>query len=418
MKLIFVHPEKTQGGQSVLLCLMLAACLGVIHSLCGQSGLGPSVEILLSNGQTVRGQLRNISESAVVIQVGKEQVTKELKDVLQLSFNPDANKPGVAPNAPQTQVRLIDGTTLSSQSASFRGKQVECRLFNGQAVSFSLDSLHWILFTAQDPAARAELEQTLAKKPVQDVVLVLSRDQKAINAFSGVVLGGDEKGAVLNFRLDEDIVPIDMARLRGIILARRSDVKVTEAIKIADRFGNVWMAKSLSWEKNKLLLSTMDGHRTELELNQVALVDFSQGRLAFLSDMEPLRVEEKPLLANIWRYRRDRNLAGGPISLGQRIYHKGLAVHSRTILEYHVEGYREFRCVLGIEDSISVPAKAIVRIEGDGRELFQATLTTTEKPRELALSIEGVRRLRLIVDYGDDLDLGDHVVFADARVLK
>jgi hypothetical protein len=30
----------------------------------------------------------------------------------------------------------------------------------------------------------------------------------------------------------------------------------------------------------------------------------------------------------------------------------------------------------------------------------------------------GVQKLRLIVEYGDDLDLGDHVNFADARLIK
>jgi hypothetical protein len=34
------------------------------------------------------------------------------------------------------------------------------------------------------------------------------------------------------------------------------------------------------------------------------------------------------------------------------------------------------------------------------------------------LAIKGVQKLRLIVDYGEDLDLGDHVDFADARIIK
>jgi hypothetical protein len=34
------------------------------------------------------------------------------------------------------------------------------------------------------------------------------------------------------------------------------------------------------------------------------------------------------------------------------------------------------------------------------------------------LNLENVERLRLVVDYGDDLDLGDHVAFAEARLLK
>ena len=38
--------------------------------------------------------------------------------------------------------------------------------------------------------------------------------------------------------------------------------------------------------------------------------------------------------------------------------------------------------------------------------------------RELDLKIAGVNKLRITVDYGQDLDLGDHVIFAEARVSK
>ncbi|MCS7166417.1 MAG: NPCBM/NEW2 domain-containing protein [Gemmatales bacterium] len=407
-----------RNPQTWLRTLLPLSLLCVVYQLDAQQAQPVTVDLRLRAGETVRGQLVALNEKEVVVQVGKDPVSKPLTEVMSLAFGGEVVKSSVKPETPQAQVRLLDGTTLLAQQITLREKVLECRLFHGQALSVMLDHVHWVLLTAQDAKARAELEQVVAKRPAQDVVLVLSRDQQAINAFSGVILGTDEKGTRLNFRLEEDVVPIDMGRLRGMVFARRAEAKPDDAIRVVDRFGNVWLAKTIVWQKDRLQLETTYGLKTDLGWNQLLTVDFSQGRLVYLSDLEPLRVEEKPLLADVWRYRRDRNLSGGPISVGQRVYQKGLTVHSRTVLEYHVEGYREFRCILGIEDSVNGAAKAVVRIEGDGRELLQTVVRTGEKPREVVLSIENVIRLRLIVDYGDDLDLGDHVAFAEARILK
>ncbi|MDW8223378.1 MAG: NPCBM/NEW2 domain-containing protein [Gemmatales bacterium] len=396
----------------------MLSLLCVVIRVGAQQAQFTTVDVRLRTGETLRGQLVAANEKEIVVQVGKDRVAKPLTDLMQLMFGGEGAKPNVAPDAPQTHVRLLDGTNLVAQQINIREKILECRLFTGQAMSVPLDKVHWVLMTAHDAKTRAELEQVLAKKFAQDVILVLSRDQQAINAFSGVILGTDEKGTRLNFRLEEDVVPIDMSRLRGMVFARRVEAKPNDTIRVVDRFGNIWLAKVIAWQKDRLQLETTYGLKTDLEWNQLLTVDFSQGRLVYLSDLEPLRVEEKPLLADVWHYRRDRNLSGGPISIGQRLYQKGLTLHSRTVLEYNVEGYREFRCLLGMEDSVNGPAKALVRIEGDGRELFHAVVSTGDKPREISLGIENVVRLRLIVDYGDDLDLGDHVAFAEARILK
>jgi len=406
-------PFALAGWLAVAVSLLVHAC-----NSSAQTASVVQVEARLLSGETLRGQLVSVNEKEAVFQTGKDRITKALGELLGITFPASGSKTPVAADAPRTELRLLDGTTLLAQKFSLKQKQVECQLFNGQAVSVPLNRLHWLLVTAQEEKAREELQQALAKKHAQDVVLLLSRDGQAINTFLGVVLGGDEQGARLNFRLEDDVVPIDMARLRGLVLAQRERTGSGDGVRVQDRFGNTWLAAEITWEANRLRLRTGDGLTAELAFDQLASVDFSQGRLVYLSDLEPLRVEERPLLADVWRFRRDRNLSGGPISLGQKVYSKGITVHSRTVLEYEVAGYREFRCVLGMEDSVNVSAQAVVRIEGDGRELFHATILTGDKPREVRLNLENVERLRLVVDYGDDLDLGDHVAFAEARLLK
>jgi hypothetical protein len=57
-------------------------------------------------------------------------------------------------------------------------------------------------------------------------------------------------------------------------------------------------------------------------------------------------------------------------------------------------------------------------VRGDGRILFDAALSGRDPPQPLQINIEGVRRLTILVDYGEDLDVADHLDLANARISK
>jgi len=101
---------------------------------------------------------------------------------------------------------------------------------------------------------------------------------------------------------------------------------------------------------------------------------------------------------------------------------KGLALHSYTELEYDLKGeYREFKAVIGIDETLGGAEPTVVRILGDGKELYKATLTPGDKDKpaqEVTLSVKNVFKLRLIVQAAKFLDLGSQALFAEARVSK
>ncbi len=57
-------------------------------------------------------------------------------------------------------------------------------------------------------------------------------------------------------------------------------------------------------------------------------------------------------------------------------------------------------------------------ILGDDRALFEGTVTGKDAPRALDLDISGVNRLKIVVDFGDDMDVGDCLDLCEARILK
>jgi hypothetical protein len=123
---------------------------------------------------------------------------------------------------------------------------------------------------------------------------------------------------------------------------------------------------------------------------------------------------------DVERMRRDQNLDGGQLKLSNKVYAKGLAVHARTEITVELDGaYREFRVVLGIDDSVGGRDDGtVVTVFGDGKELLKTTITRKDGPQEKAVNIKDVKELKILVASPDILDLGKHVDLADAKVTK
>jgi hypothetical protein len=165
-----------------------------------------------------------------------------------------------------------------------------------------------------------------------------------------------------------------------------------------------------------------------LPLDQVTRIDFTTGKIAYLSDLDPETAryvpyfgfkQGIPLLGEFYGYRRDVAFESAPLELDGKQYRKGLALQSRTTLVYRLPGkFRVFKAVVGIDDNVRTTGSARLRISADGETLWAGAVRGTEPPQELELEIDGARRLEIVADYGDDQDVGDRVNLCEARVTK
>src|SRR5262249_45419796 len=154
--------------------------------------------------------------------------------------------------------------------------------------------------------------------------------------------------------------------------------------RIYDAFGNCFVVTKYQWGEAKCDITMQTGHTLSLAKSTILKIDLTPGKMVYLSDLEPTKVEETPILSELYRHRRDKNLEGGPISVGRKVYPKGLALHSKTVLEYDISGYSSFRCVLGLDDAMAGSAHATVRIEGDEKTLLATAISSKEnKPQEV-----------------------------------
>ena len=160
----------------------------------------------------------------------------------------------------------------------------------------------------------------------------------------------------------------------------------------------------------------------------VVRIDYSRGKVVYLGELEPETVDWTPYFGPadnirsrakfLWP-RENRSLDSGPLQLDGRPYEKGIAIHSRTRLTYHLAGdFRRFKATAGIDDSVRPAGHVRLVLHGDGRVLFQADVAGTDPPRPLDLDVSSVRRLTILVDFGENLDTADHLDLCQARVVK
>jgi NPCBM/NEW2 domain len=144
------------------------------------------------------------------------------------------------------------------------------------------------------------------------------------------------------------------------------------------------------------------------------------GRRVWLSALSPATVNEEGAFGVVWPWQRDVGLDGGPLVLGGKRYAKGIAVHSAARLTWDLGGaYLRLRALVGIADLVAPEGDCVAILRGDGKELWkQERVRGGEAPRALDLDLSGVQRLELEVGLGERFDIGDHLLLADAYLVR
>jgi hypothetical protein len=181
------------------------------------------------------------------------------------------------------------------------------------------------------------------------------------------------------------------------------------------------LAEKLEW-------TTPTGLSVSQPLERIAKIDFSAGKLVYLSDLKPDSVvwtpyfgTSKRLLAMEQFYgpRYDRNFESGPLRLGGIEYPKGLALHARTEIVYRLPaGYTRFQAVAGIDDAMKPGGKVRLAVRGDDQVLLEIAVAGGDPPKPLDLDVTRVRRLTIVADFGESVGEGDHLLLCNARLSK
>ena len=218
-------------------------------------------------------------------------------------------------------------------------------------------------------------------------------------------------------------IDIDRKQIYGVILTRNvvgvlNDDKEVKGIleTISDEVVKV----TFGGIENDILVGLTQYGKVQVKIDEVRRIRFINGAMIYLSDIKPEGIEQTPFFEVVYPCKFDKSQGGNPMMMNGEIYRKGVGVHSGSKITYYLgQKYQKFYCDIGIDDEVGDRGNVAFVVLGDGKELYRSkNVTGFDQIIRLVINIMAVRRLVLLVEFGDEFHIGDHANWGGARVVR
>lgn len=406
---------------------MRYTCRGLlVFSLGFLSTSAAADDLTTTAGKKLTGSLVAVGPDGVTFRAEGAEVKVAAKDILLVDFGYKVVAP--AKDAKYAEFELTDGSVIRCAKFALKGKKFAPELLAGPkdvpppAVDLPMGSVFHVMRGADEGKARAAWKGMLLNRGKRD--LYVTRQTDGLSFVQGTIIEGTEAGDEVVFEQQGgEKTPLRLSRATGgLVFNQPPQPRVPPTLcKVNDVFGNSLVAQAVEFSGGGVRVKTVSGAEVAYpSAKAVAALDYGQGNIAYLSDLEPqVTAPDREPGDPRFTLLRDRNQANEPLKLDAVVYPKGVWVYADTTLTYPLGGeYREFKAVVGIDEELAnATSAAKVTIEADNQVLFSETLKRTDKPRVLTLDVKAAKQLRISVE-ADTPYNGGQVVFADAKVQK
>ncbi len=342
---------------------------------------------------------------------------------------------GVEQEVPVDQLLKIDwdqpeiprtgaATLLMSDGSLFKGTGLVCdglqTQWNSAAfsrVSVPFAQLKAVLVSPLEVKFTDQWLSLLQKESADDMLVIRKGD--VLDFLPGVITEYNEQE--VHFLYQGNEIPVKWDKIFGMIHPRKVSVPAGVLCHVETAAGDKVAVQKVTLAGQQLKLEQGKNVSLDLPLESAQSLDFSLGRIVYLSDLNPEGAEHTPYFDTIWVFQRDKTNINGPLRLGGERYAKGLWIHSKTRLTYRLAGeYSRFQSLVGIDDAVAENGLGHVQLQilADDKVIFEKEVAAFDEPLPLDLDLRGVRFLQVIVDFGKGLDIGDHLVLGNARLIK
>ncbi len=397
------------------------------------AGDGSPVSLQTLDGAKVAGKLVGISQDGVSVETAAGRKTLPLAELLELTPK-NASSKNMAANARSVEagawVELVDGSKLVGSGFTVKGPMATFKLLDEDSVvEIPTRQIVAVRLQPQSEETAAEWKRIRGESRDDDPSgdLLVTRKGDTLDYHDGVLADISEK--TVNFNLDGDVLPVRRGKVFALIYHHTSGQSLPSALcRLVAVDGSSWAVQSMELRDEMLSFETPCGLAVSLPLSSVQRMDFSSGKVVYLGDLKPLSADWTPYFGgakvsqsrrSLFGLRVDRGPGGEPIRLAGKEFSRGIILHSRSEVVYSLDDeFRRFRATAGIDDLVRPRGHVRLVIRGDDRVLLDTTLSGKDQPRAIDLDLGGTRRLSIVVDFGDGLDVGDHFDLADARIVK
>ncbi|MCH8923125.1 MAG: NPCBM/NEW2 domain-containing protein [Planctomycetes bacterium] len=322
-------------------------------------------------------------------------------------------------------IDLVDGSRIVASKYTVTAGKATITLPAGESAQLSTRAIDAVRFVAPSKEFNKQWQELIEDETEGDL-LVISKDG-SIDRLEGVL--HDVTDQRVHFVLEERTFKVRRTKVAGLVYHHSAAAKLPETIcRISLADGSKLAAKSIVLKEGKLNVDGTSGLTLNIPWSQIRRIDFTESNVVYLSDLDPQSSRWTPFiggakifatLAKTASPRKDAAIEGGPLRLGGKTYSKGLAVRSRTRLVYRLpNGFTRLKATAGIDDAVRPGGNVELTLLADGKEILKTTITGEDHPLSISLDVRGVVRLTILVDFGKDQDVADHLDLAEARLTK
>lgn len=314
---------------------------------------------------------------------------------------------------------LADGGRLSGELSGGDAQSLTAKAIGDAELRLPFSTLAGVqLVPAEGFEKSNELfEAALAARfPGQDVLVTRGPDEmkslrgrmETLGATSGSFVFGDKSRTFQN------------EKIFGVVFAKGTGKNPAFPATVELLDGGEFSGRIESADATHVRIQASFGTTLELGVDRIARLLFRSPRVTYLSDLTPVTERTDGRMHRPWAWRRDRSVTNAALSIDGRSFDRGLGMHARTELEYELDsGYEFFVATIGIDDAARPSGSVLFRVLGDAKSLFESeVLTGGDPPKDVRVEVKGIKKLTLIADYGDELDLSDHADWGGARLIK
>ena len=405
------------------------------------------VTATMVDGSTAVGEFRGWNANEVLLDTSAGQKRIGSDQLISLRWPPQITL--VDPAAgPAGLAELTDGTLIPMSSLRIAGKAATLTLGESAAakddkektINVLAAQLAAVRFQRLDPSLEGQWKEIRQLKSANDLLVVLKKDGKSLDYVEGVL--GDITDEKVEFKLDGELNRVDRAKVAGVIYSRQERQSSADSrMVLQGRSGLRVSAAKIELVDSMLSITTAGNVKFAWPIDDIELIDYSAGKIQYLSDIEPASQNWSPLVgvpagatlaAAYGQPRRDRSAFGSKLSLlikgengddspqgATRIFNKGLSLRSRTELVYRVPaGFKRFTALAGIDPATVSSGNLQLAILADDHALLETEIAGDQPPQPIDVDISGVKRLKILVDFGQNLDSGDWLNLCDAKIVK
>lgn len=285
--------------------------------------------------------------------------------------------------------------------------------------SLPLEAVRAVVWESSDVVSQ------LIENPSVDNDAVVVRQGDQLRGVEGVVEELTDQHVTLRFKGKSR--KIGLTKVAAIVMADLQLEMPEDRAMVSVVFGGGGSVKGRlnRWSEGQIFLTVGGDSEVVIPEAAMAKMTIDNERLVYLSNLEPVSVQQRAMFTTERPWRRDKSVEGNPLTLYDPVerkkipFNKGIGTHSWSSLVFANErSLDRLIATVGIDSETKGRGDCRMIVRGDGIELWAGRVTGTSGPQAIDVSVRGIDEVELEVVPGEEFDLADHANWCEARFIK